>query len=215
MSVVILLFTFTLSACETEQVRDEIETPGTAAGQVEGAQELQSDIEARLNEFDDEISELEMASTSVSEEARANIESQLREVRDEREDIVELQQELALAGSQREVAEIRQDLWEESRDLDELLTEARLEAASEREEFSNVIESKIADLEQDIQELEAEAANVSGEIQREYNEEIAELRQQREAFQQEWDGFQQTTEENWQDAKTRAIQGWRNIREKF
>ena len=200
-----------LTACETEEMEPGLDDEGVMTAELEA---YGTEIDMRLNAFDQEIAQLESDLQAASAEVRDEIDDEdlLEKIREEREDISALRANLMEYEEAEELSEVRTKMREEYRDLDLLLTEARMEMIEERADFEQYMTSEVAEMDREIENLEMRASQVDDAMRAEYQEQAAELRAARDNFQNEWEAFEQSTEENWQDARAGIVEGWRNVK---
>lgn len=171
-----------------------------------------SDVDARLSTFDEELTALQNRVAGLPAEVREEINDDLEDAAEERQDVVALREEALRASTQEELQEARVKIREEFHDLDELLIEARLEAIEEYPEFRSTVEGEMSDLQRELDAMEAEADQFDDTARTRYESLRATLDERREAFASR---LETTTEENWRDARHGLIDAWEEVKETF
>lgn len=168
-----------------------------------------ADVDSRLAAFDNEYSTLQSQIAGLDEEIREEVADEIEEIAEEREDIVALREEAAMATTYDELTEAREKIREEYSDIDELLTEARFEIIDEYPEFRTAMQAEMTELDGELDQMEMRAAELQGDARARYDEMIADLEQRRTDLSTR---LEQTTEENWREARGEMIGAWNEIK---
>lgn len=200
-----------LIGCQVDETDTTTTRTGTTAAETD-VQALTNDIDDRLRQIDSEVESLQNRLAGMDAEVREDVQGTLEEARDEREDLAELRTRAAGATTIEEIENIRLEMWEEYRDVQNLLTEARLEAAREANEYQQTVNTELSTYDRTIQELEADAANVSAEMREEYDEQAEAMRSERDAIRRNLDEMGEDAESRWEEMRNDLVEEWREFR---
>ncbi len=213
LSILLLaLLTFTFVACQTET--DTAGLPETTISDNDRAMVV-ADVDSQLASLDRDLADLEVRAATAPEDVREEIDGEIVKAREERRDINALQANLGTAEDMEDWRDTQGKIWEEIRDLDALITQARLEATNELADFQDVAGSEMESLDRDIARMEARASTMDESARANYDQQLAQLRERRDAFNTNWQEVQNATEENWRDVRNSFAEGWRDLRGSF
>lgn len=198
--LMIALLSFT--AC-TDMQEDAAEDYGEATEAAFEAEmtDFRNTMNASFAEADSELEELEARAANASEDVQAEYNEEIAELRQERMTLSQNLEQIE-ANTEEEWHQARANAQDEWNEFERDLTELRFETIETREEFEAAVNEEMTELDREMEELEAKSANASAEMKAEYEEQIAELEQERQEWATQWEQFENTTEENWQEMKS-------------
>lgn len=210
-----ILVTFTVVACEQSDTGAEVE--GTVEEAVVPDQLRQmtiQSIDSRLSEFDQDIAMLEeqAQATETAAEVRDEIQDDVLEAREDIQEINTRRMELEQATAREAYNDTRADIWQEMREVDILLTDARLEAPENLESYRTVAQEEHQKFEQDVTELEGRAAGVDQAERAEFDEDLASLTERRSVLDSTMTQLETATETNWEDTRANINEALREAK---
>lgn len=213
LSLPILVLALGLYACQNEQ-------NGTNTNENEGAgtadvQSFKDEVKGALANIDNEIQSLGKDTTDLTENTRSGVMDGLAEVRKERNDLNELQNNIAADATTEDLDEAREKLHDEYNEAHAAIANVRLEAADTKEEFRTELNDEINALDTEIESMEKPAENVTAEARKDYDDRVIELKNERDALKNSLTRLDSATEETWMDVKRDLIKEWRDVRKAF
>ncbi len=209
-----LLMILLMAGCAPKNDADDAMDADSAAV-VQAGQDLDSRMDRRMEEVNQDIQQLDAKLATLPEEAREEVREALEDAREKRDRISVLRDTLRQSADEGVIAEAREDLAEEYRELDRLLTKAHLEAAETKEEFRAELNDEMTELDRRIERMELQRPNINAPELEGFEREVSSLKDEREAFRQRMNELDNATEEGWRDLKRNLSEGWDKVEQAY